>query len=291
MGVHTGEADVRQDDYVGLDVHRAARICAAGHGGQVLISSSTRELVADELPADVALRDLGEHRLKDLDHPEHLFQLVVGDLPADFPPLASLSPGSGGANGLPPSPNRTIGRARRRAGDRGPPARRRRAAADPHGPGRRRQDAPGAGGGARGEGGLRGRGAPRLARRVAQAARTCPPRSSKRWRSSSSRASLPSRPPSASSPPSACCWWWTTSSTCWRPRRSSAGCWGPVPSLTVLATSREPLGLQAEERYPVASLALPARATPEDAEALARVRRRRAVLRASARPRPRLRPR
>jgi predicted ATPase/class 3 adenylate cyclase len=111
IGVHTGEAEVRQDDYVGLDVHRAARICAAGHGGQVLISSSTRELVADELPGDVALRDLGEHRLKDLDRPEHLFQLVVGDLPADFPPLASLSPGSAGANGLPPAPNRTIGRA------------------------------------------------------------------------------------------------------------------------------------------------------------------------------------
>jgi predicted ATPase/class 3 adenylate cyclase len=110
MGVHTGEAEVRQDDYVGLDVHRAARICAAGHGGQVLISSSTRELVADELPSDVALRDLGEHRLKDLERPEQLFQLVVGDLPADFPPLASLSSGSGGANGLPASPNRTIGR-------------------------------------------------------------------------------------------------------------------------------------------------------------------------------------
>jgi predicted ATPase/class 3 adenylate cyclase len=111
MGVHTGEADVRLDDYVGLDVHRAARICAAGHGGQVLISGSTRELVADELPADVALKDLGEHGLKDLDRPEHLFQLVVGDLPADFPALASVSLGSGGANGLPPSPNATIGRA------------------------------------------------------------------------------------------------------------------------------------------------------------------------------------
>ena len=110
MGVHTGEADVRQDDYVGLDVHRAARICAAGHGGQVLVSSSTRELVADELPGDVALRDLGEHGLKDLDRPEHLFQLVVGDLRADFPPLASVSPGSREAIGLPPSPNRTIGR-------------------------------------------------------------------------------------------------------------------------------------------------------------------------------------
>jgi predicted ATPase/class 3 adenylate cyclase len=110
MGVHTGEAEVRQDDYVGLDVHRAARICAAGHGGQVLISSSTRELVADELPADVALRDVGEHRLKDLDRPEHLFQVVVGDLRADFPPLGSLSPGPGATNGLPPAPNRMIGR-------------------------------------------------------------------------------------------------------------------------------------------------------------------------------------
>jgi predicted ATPase/class 3 adenylate cyclase len=111
IGIHTGEAEVRLDDYVGLDVHRAARICSAGHGGQVLISGSTYELVADELPADVALRDLGEHRLKDLDRPEHLFQLVVGDLPADFPPLASLSPGPGGANGFPRPPNRTIGRA------------------------------------------------------------------------------------------------------------------------------------------------------------------------------------
>ncbi len=111
MGVHTGEAEVRQDDYVGLDVHRAARICAAGHGGQVLISSSTRELVADELPADVALCDLGEHRLKDLDRPERLFQLVVGDLPADFPALASPSPAAGGTNGLPAPPNQTIGRA------------------------------------------------------------------------------------------------------------------------------------------------------------------------------------
>jgi predicted ATPase/class 3 adenylate cyclase len=109
MGVHTGEAEVQMDDYVGLDVHRAARICSAGHGGQVLISSSTRELIADELAADVALRDLGEHRLKDLDRPERLFQVVVGDLPAEFPPLTSLS--ADRADGLPPLPNRTIGRA------------------------------------------------------------------------------------------------------------------------------------------------------------------------------------
>jgi predicted ATPase/class 3 adenylate cyclase len=110
MGVHTGEAEVRNDDYVGLDVHRAARICSAGHGGQVVVSSSTRELVVDELPADVALKDLGEHQLKDLDRPERLFQVVAGDLPADFPPLASVAPAAGATDGLPPSPNRTIGR-------------------------------------------------------------------------------------------------------------------------------------------------------------------------------------
>jgi predicted ATPase/class 3 adenylate cyclase len=113
MGLHTGEAALRLGDYVGLDVHRAARICSAGHGGQVLISSSTRELVTDELPPDVALRDLGEHRLKDLDRPEHLFQIVADNLPVDFPPLgagAASPEQSGGAGALPPSPNTTIGR-------------------------------------------------------------------------------------------------------------------------------------------------------------------------------------
>jgi predicted ATPase len=113
MGLHTGEATLRLGDYVGLDVHRAARICSAGHGGQVLISSSTRELVADELPPDVALRDLGEHRLKDLDRPEHLFQIVADNMPVDFPPLgagAASPEQSGGAGVLAPSPNPTIGR-------------------------------------------------------------------------------------------------------------------------------------------------------------------------------------
>jgi predicted ATPase/class 3 adenylate cyclase len=109
MGVHTGEAAVRLDDYVGLDVHRAARICSAGHGGQVLISGSTRELVADELPPDVALRDLGEHRLKDLDRPEHLFQVLIGALPSSFPPLRSVSHAAR-ESGLPRPPNRTVGR-------------------------------------------------------------------------------------------------------------------------------------------------------------------------------------
>ncbi|MCU1677558.1 MAG: extracellular solute-binding protein [Frankiales bacterium] len=87
MGMHTGEPAMRGDRYVGLGVHRAARICSAAHGGQVLLSGATRELVEDELPAGARLVDLGEHRLKDLDRPEHLYQLVVEGLPAEFPPL------------------------------------------------------------------------------------------------------------------------------------------------------------------------------------------------------------
>jgi hypothetical protein len=91
MGLHTGEPTLTADGYVGLDVHRAARLGAAGHGGQVLLSQTTRELVDQDLPAGVSLRDLGEHRLKDLVHPEPIFQLVIPDLPADFLPLRTLT--------------------------------------------------------------------------------------------------------------------------------------------------------------------------------------------------------
>ena len=86
MGIHTGEASLGGDDYVGLDVHRAARISAAAHGGQVLVSASTAAL----LGSSPGLIDLGEHRLKDLVHPEHLYQLGAPGLRASFPPLRSL---------------------------------------------------------------------------------------------------------------------------------------------------------------------------------------------------------
>jgi len=90
MGLHTGEPRSGETGYVGIDVHRAARIAAAAHGGQILLSQTTRELVADELPEGVSLNDLGEHRLKDLAHPHRLFQVVAAHLPADFPPPGSL---------------------------------------------------------------------------------------------------------------------------------------------------------------------------------------------------------
>ncbi len=90
IGLHTGEPTLSLEGYVGLDVHRAARIMSAGHGGQVLLSQATCHLVEQELPDDVSLRDLGEYRLKDLGRPRRLFQLVISDLPADFPRLRTL---------------------------------------------------------------------------------------------------------------------------------------------------------------------------------------------------------
>ncbi len=90
MGLHTGEPELTSEGYIGLDVHRAARIMNAGHGGQVLLSPVTRELVEHDLPDGVSLRDLGEHRLKDIEPPCHLFQMVIPDLPTDFPPLKTL---------------------------------------------------------------------------------------------------------------------------------------------------------------------------------------------------------
>ena len=90
MGMHTGQPSVAGDRYIGLDVSRAARICAAAHGGQVLLSRATRELVEDELPDGVGLRELGEFRLKDLTTAQRLSQLVVDGLPDEFPPLRTL---------------------------------------------------------------------------------------------------------------------------------------------------------------------------------------------------------
>jgi predicted ATPase/class 3 adenylate cyclase len=90
MGMHTGEPKLAATGYVGLDIHRAARICSAGHGGQVLLSQTTRDLVEGQLPTDVAIRDLGRHRLKDLAPPQRLYQLVVSGLESEFPPLETL---------------------------------------------------------------------------------------------------------------------------------------------------------------------------------------------------------
>jgi len=90
MGLHTGEGTLHGENYAGIDVHRAARIAAAGHGGQVLLSASTGEVAGGALPDGVRLLDLGQHRLKDLERSEHLSQLVIAGLQADFPPIRSM---------------------------------------------------------------------------------------------------------------------------------------------------------------------------------------------------------
>ena len=109
MGLHTGEAISSTGDYIGLDLHRAARICSVGHGGQILVSEAVKVLIALDPPAGASLRDLGAHRLKDLKDPEHLFQVVHPDLPADFPSLKSLDARS---NNLPIQLTSFIGRVR-----------------------------------------------------------------------------------------------------------------------------------------------------------------------------------
>jgi class 3 adenylate cyclase len=86
MGLHTGEPSVGDEGYVGIDVVRAARISAAGHGGQILISETTRALLGNQVPAGAVVHDLGEANLKDIQH-EHVYQVSVDDGPSQFPPL------------------------------------------------------------------------------------------------------------------------------------------------------------------------------------------------------------
>jgi predicted ATPase/class 3 adenylate cyclase/DNA-binding CsgD family transcriptional regulator len=109
IGVHTGEAEVRDGDYYGSAVNRCARLCALGHGQQTLVSEATAALVRDNLPPGATLIDLGEHRLRGLSRPERVFQLVESGLPTEFPSLASpVTP----PHNLPASPTPLIGRQR-----------------------------------------------------------------------------------------------------------------------------------------------------------------------------------
>ncbi len=109
MALHTGSADERDNDYFGPTVNRVARLLSGGHGGQILLSLPTCELVRDALPAGATLHDMGQHRLKDLARPEHIFQITLADLPTDFPVLKTLD---ARPNNLPAQPTPFIGRDR-----------------------------------------------------------------------------------------------------------------------------------------------------------------------------------
>src|SRR4051794_15304201 len=109
IGVHTGEAELREGDYYGSAVNRCARLRGIGHGGQTLLSEATSALVRDDLPTGASLVDLGDHRLRDLSRPERVFQLTVPGLRADFQPLASLD---ARPHKLPGQPTPLLGRER-----------------------------------------------------------------------------------------------------------------------------------------------------------------------------------
>ncbi len=93
MGLYTGEPIIARTGYIGLDVHRAARIASAGYGGQVLLSQTTRDLIYQDLPKEVSLHDLGSHKLKDIRYPQQIYQLDIAGLPVEFPPLKTLATG------------------------------------------------------------------------------------------------------------------------------------------------------------------------------------------------------
>jgi predicted ATPase len=107
MALHMGAAEERDGDYFGPPVNRVARLLSAAHGGQVLLSLPTHEMVRDQLPAGMDLAELGEHRLKDLFRPERVFQLTAPDLPSEFPPLRTLDTYR---NNLPLQPTPLVGR-------------------------------------------------------------------------------------------------------------------------------------------------------------------------------------
>ena len=109
MGLHTGEPALTAEGYEGLDLHRCARVMAAGHGGQVLLTSAARETIGERLPNGVTVIDLGVHALRDFPRRERLFQLVVDGLPATF---SALRTDDGRATNLPRPPTRLLGRDR-----------------------------------------------------------------------------------------------------------------------------------------------------------------------------------
>ncbi len=109
MGVHAGEAELRDGDYYGQSLNRAARIMSAGHGGQILVSDVVAQVVRERLPAELSLLDKGEHHLKGLLHTERIYQVAAPDLQRDFPPLNSIATAT---NNIPTQLTSFIGRER-----------------------------------------------------------------------------------------------------------------------------------------------------------------------------------
>ena len=253
MVVHTGTAEQREGDYFGPPLNRVARLLAAGHGGQILLSLVTYELVRDHLPLGAELRDLGEHRLKDLIRPEHIFQLTAPDLPAEFPLLKTLDSRT---NNLPAQQVAFIGRERELAAVRTPLERPDVRLVTLNGTGGRGQDPLGLQVAAALRGDLR---------RALLCAAGHSERST-RWRHGHGPSARPGggRPAAAGEPhglsarQERCSSCWTTSSRWLPPRPLVADHLAACPRLKVLVTSRTVLHMYGEQEFTVPSLALPA---------------------------------
>ena len=226
MGLHTGEPTVTDEDYVGIDVHRAARIAAAGHGGQILLSQATRDLVRAD-----RLRDLGVHRLKDLAAPERLYQLGEDE----FPPLKTVD-----QTNLPVQPTPFVGRERELAEVLG--AARLASHRHAHRPRRLGQDSAGAASGCRERRAVRRRRLVRLARRGTGSA-------TDRADDRACRSAVPTTCTS-SSRASARCSCSTISSSC---SQVAADIVARLDA-RILATSRSRLNIAAEQEFPVPTL-------------------------------------
>ena len=245
MALHAGEAVPRDGDYLAAPLNRLARLLAAGHGTQILLTAVVERLVAENLPAGTSLRPLGSHHLRDLLEPQAVFQLVAPGLPDRFPPLrwcVRAPDESAASTHCPHWSGRGPGGGAAAPGHRGRPAH----YADR--PGRHGQDAA-----RHRHRGSRPRPLPgwRLLRRSGRPDRSHPCRCP-RWpaRSACGRSgtSLCWRRLSSSSPRSACSWCSTTANTCWRRGAIVAALLAASPELAVLATSRAALHLRGGTR-------------------------------------------
>ncbi len=247
--LHSGEAHLAGDDYGGFDVNRAARVAAAGHGGQIVLSDPTQALVADALPADVSLVSLGRYRLRGVPRPETLWQVRIPGLRDTFPPLRVDSPTSGN---LPERLTSFVGRDRelddvvallgeaRLVTLTGP--------------------------GGIGKSSLAVEAARRVAadvarwrlvrdpRRARRAGSGAWPPSRARWACTMVRPGPPPRPCRSSWPSGRRCSSSTTSSTCWTPPTEVGRLLRASPQTRILVTSRAPLRISGEHEYPVRPL-------------------------------------
>ena len=259
MGIHSGHVRQLGDDFVGLALHETARVTAAGHGGQVLLSAATAELVRSALPPGITLIDLGEHRLKDLTQPIRIFQLAGDSLRTDFPPLRTLE--AVGAR-LPAQVTSFVGRAEVEKVSHLLANTRLLTLSGPGGTGKTRLSIE-----------VAADVAPQFSDGtffVALDTVTDPELVASEIAAALGLSGGPSRPwtaPSRTSRTATRSWCSTTWSRSPMRGRRSHGCSPSVPKVSIVVTSRIPLQIRGEQEFPVPALSLPSGTSPDSSEA------------------------